>query len=104
MFHRSVCGWVAKFKPGFEHLKYVARQVGPAAVTTNNYIVKIQQILQIDASYTAKQLAWMTNLSLGRVYGILKKKKINGWWIPQLLNNKRTRVRVENANDLLKLY
>lgn len=75
MFHRSVCGWVAKFKPGFEHLKYVARQVGPAAVTTNNYIVKIQQILQIDASYTARQLAWMTNLSLGRVYGILKKKE-----------------------------
>lgn len=104
MFHRSVCGLVPKFKPGFEHLKYVARQVGPAAVTTNNYIVKIQQILQIDASYTARQLAWMTNLSLGRDYGILKKKKINGWWIPQLLNDKQTRVRVENANNLLKLY
>lgn len=67
MFHRSVCGWVAKFKPGFEHLKYVARQVGPAAVTTNNYIVKIQQILQKDAKYTVSQLAQMTNLSLACV-------------------------------------
>lgn len=44
MSHRSVCRWVSKFITGYEHFKDAARQVGPATVTTNNYIVKIQQI------------------------------------------------------------
>lgn len=67
MSHRSVCRWVSKFITGYEHFKDAARQVGPATVTTNNYIVKIQQILQKDAKYTVSQLAQMTNLSLACV-------------------------------------
>lgn len=72
MFHRSVCRWISKFITGCAHFKDAARQVCPAIVTTNNYIVKTLQILQKDAKYTVSQLVRMTNLSLTCVHGILR--------------------------------
>lgn len=59
MFHRSVCRWISKFITGCAHFKDAARQVCPATVTTNNYIVKTRQFLQKDAKYTVSQLVRM---------------------------------------------
>ena len=80
MSHRTVCRWVAKFSAG-QQLKDGARPDRPATTTTKGNIKKIQNILKNDARFTVRQLARMTNFSLARVYGILKKhfkvRKIN---------------------------
>ena len=49
----------------------------------------------------------MTNLSLARVHGILKKhlkvRKINARWIPHLLTDEQKKTRVAMAKKLLKM-
>lgn len=78
MSNKSISlGGLAKKKLVYEHHKDSAQQDRHATVTTNNNIVKIQQILQIDASYTVRQLFRMTNLSLERVHVIWKKKCVH---------------------------
>lgn len=66
-----------KKKLVYEHPKDSAHQIRPATVEINNNIVKNQQILQIDASYTVRQLFRMTNLALERVHVIWKKNLSN---------------------------
>ena len=50
----------------------------------------------------------MTNFSLARVHGILKKqlkvRKINARWIPYLLTDEQKKTRVTSAKTLLKMY
>ena len=73
MSHRTVCRLVAKFSTGQQQLKDAARPGCPATTTTKVNIEKIRNILKTDTRFTVRQLAQMTNLSLARVHGILKK-------------------------------
>ena len=66
----------------------------PATTTTKGNIEKIRNIPKTDV----RQLARMTNLSLARVHGILKKhlnvRKINARWIPHLLTDEQKKMRL----------
>lgn len=108
MSHRSICRWVAKFKTGQQQVKDATRPGRPATTTTKSNIEKIRNMLNKDARYTVRDLARLTNLSLARVHGILKKhlqlRKINARWIPHLLTDEQKRTRVANAKKLLKMY
>jgi hypothetical protein len=86
MSHMSVCRWVAKLKAAYELLKDVGR---PATVTNNNSVIKIHQILRKRRKIYREAIGSdMTNFSLARVHGILKKNikliKINARWISHL--------------------
>lgn len=90
MSNKSISlGDLAKKKLVYEHHKDSAQQDRHATVTTNNNIVKIQQILQIDASYTVRQLFRLTNLSLERVHVIWKKNVFMLFWKKNLSNAKK---------------
>ena len=108
MSHRTVCRWVTKLSAGQQQLKDAARLGGPATTTTKGNIEKIQNIPKTDARFTIRQLARMTNLSLARVHGILKKhlnvRKINARWIPHLLTDEQKKTRLTMAKNLLKMY
>jgi hypothetical protein len=75
---------------------------------TKSNIEQIRNMLNKDARYTVGDLARLTNMSLARVHGILKKhlrlRKIIARWIPYLLTDIQKRTRVANAEKLHKLY
>jgi hypothetical protein len=84
------------------------RQGRPARTTTKNIIEKNQDMLNKDTRYTVRDLARLTNFSLSRVNGILKKhlqlRKLNARWITHLVTDEQKRTRVANAKTLLKMY
>ena len=63
--------------------------VGSSNLKMQQLRLKIRKLLQTDARFTARQLTWLTTLSLACAHGFLKKhlqlRKINVRWIPHLL-------------------
>ena len=61
-----------------------------------------------DVRYTVRDLPRLVYISLARVHGILRKhlklRKINVRWIPHLLTDEQTRIRVLNAKKLFKMF
>ena len=108
MSHRTVCRWVPQFSAGQQQMKDATPLCRPATTTTKGNIEKIRIVLKTDARFTVRQLARMTNLSLARVHGILKKhlkfRKINARWIPHLLTDKQKRTLLTMAKKNLKMY
>ena len=74
MSYRTNCRWVAKLRRGQQQLKDASHTGRAVTTTTKSNIEKIRNILQKDARFTVRQLARLTNLSLARVHGILKKQ------------------------------
>ena len=109
MAHRPVCKWIVKFKSRLTG----SYRCCPFMPSSNNYhkknnIKKMNDLLNKDARYTLRDLARLTNFSLARVYGILRKnlqlRKINARWILHLLLDEQKRSPVLNARKLLKVF
>ena len=71
MSHRSVCRWVAQFHASKQDLKDAALSGCPPTTTTKHNIKKITDLLNQDAQYTVRDLAWLANFSLAPVHCIL---------------------------------
>lgn len=88
MSYMTVCRWVGRLKSAHLQLK-----VTQAALQQQRQNLTLKEILKKDAVrlYTFRQLTRMTNLSLARVYCILKEHlrlcKINASCIPHLLTD-----------------
>ena len=108
MSHRTTYNrGVAKLRTGQRQLKdaYTGR---PATTTSKGNIEKIRNMRKKDVRFTIRQLAGMTNSSLARVHGILKKhlklRKINARWIPYLLTDEQKRTRVTMTKQSMNMY
>ena len=69
---------------------------------------KVNDLLEIEARMTTRQVARSLSISTGSAFKILKKKlgvsRIAARWIPHLLTDGQKRDRVSIARKLLKKY
>ena len=68
----------------------------------------MKEIIEGDARFTVRDIAWKVGMSLSTVYLIFKKHfkvpKIFARWVPHLLTDEQNRQRVKVAKKLLQMF
>ena len=107
--YSTVTRWVKKFKMGLEGVKDATKPGRSHNAATNNVIQKkVLEVVDSDARLTVREIAQKVGVSPATTIRILKRElkmtRISARWIPHLLSEDQTRMRVKLAKDLLKLY
>ena len=101
----TVRRWKKKFESGVESIKNAPKSGRPKSASRKEIISKIKEIIEGDARFTVRDIAWKVGISHSTVHLILKKhlkvRKISARWLPHLFTDEQKRQRVKVAKKLL---
>ena len=104
----TVRRWKKKSESGVESIKNAPKSGRPKSASPKEIVSKIKEIIEGDARFTVRDIAWKVGISLSTVHLILKKhlkvRKISARWVPHLLTDKQKRQRVKVAKKLLQMF
>ena len=104
------CPTIIKISRTPWHWKFTQhhRTTRPPHASHVEIVSKIKEIIEGDARFTIRDIAWKVGIVLSLVHFILKKhlkiRRISSRWMPHLLTDEQKRQRVKVAKKLLQMF
>jgi histone-lysine N-methyltransferase SETMAR len=100
--------WFKAFTNGLVNVKDRNRSGRPQTAISSRNIAAVKTLIEDDARYTVREIAYYLNLSTGTIQTILTKelnlRKVCTRWVPHLLTEDQKKERVRLANETLKIF